>query len=197
MIRLGIIGGIGSGKSFISKLFGYPVFNADDEVKFIYKKNKECFNKLKKKLPKFIKTFPIKKKELILAISFNKKNLKIISSVVHPLVRKKMKKFVTKNKKCEMIIFDIPLLIENKLNKKKDIIIFINSKKSKVLNRLKKRTNFNEKLIKKLKENQFILSKKRKMADYVIDNNFSLNVMKKKVKLIKKEILNERNSSRY
>ncbi len=197
MIRVGIIGGIGSGKSFISKLFGYPVFNADDEVKFIYKKSKECFNKLKKKLPKFIKTFPIKKKELILAISFNKKNLKIISSVVHPLVRKEMKKFVTKNKKCEMIIFDIPLLIENKLNKKKDIIIFIKSKKSKVLNRLKKRTNFNEKLIRKLKENQVILSKKRKMADYVIDNNFSANVMKKKVKLIKKKILNERNSSRY
>ena len=89
MIRIGILGDIGSGKSYVANNFGYPVFNADDEVKFIYKKNKECFNKLKKKLPKFIKTFPIKKKELILAISFNKKNLKIISSVVHPLVRKK------------------------------------------------------------------------------------------------------------
>ncbi len=197
MIRVGIIGGIGSGKSFISKLFGYPVFNADDEVKFIYKRNKECFNKLKKKIPRFIKTFPIKKKELISAISLNKKNLKIISSVVHPLVRKKMKQFVTKNKESEMIILDIPLLIENKLNKKNDIIIYIKSKKSKVLNRLKKRPNFNKKLIRKLKENQVILSKKRKLADYVINNNFSANVMKKKVKLIKKKILNERNSSRY
>ena len=187
MIRIAIIGGIGSGKSFISKLFGYPVFNADNEVKYIYKKNKVCFNKLKKKLPKFIKTFPIKKKELISAISSNKKNLKIISSIVHPLVRNKMKKFETKYKKSEMIIFDIPLLIENKLNKKKDIIIFIKSKKSKVLNRLKKRPNFNEKLIRKLKENQVILSKKRKLADYVINNNFSANVMKKKVKLIKKK----------
>ncbi len=140
MIRVGIIGGIGSGKSFISMLFGYPVFNADNEVKFIYRKNKECFNKLKKKLPKFIKTFPIKKKELILAVSSDKKNLKKISSVVHPLVRKKMKKFIENNKKSEMIIFDIPLLIENKLNKKKDIIIFINSKKNKVLDRLKKKT---------------------------------------------------------
>ena len=197
MIRVGIIGGIGTGKSFISKLFGYPVFNADDEVNFIYKKDKECFNKLKKKLPRFIKTFPVKKKELISAISLNKKNLKIISSVVHPLVRKKMKKFITKNKKSEMIILDIPLLIENKLNKKKDIIIFIKSKKSKVVNRLKKRPNFNEKLIKNLKENQVILSKKEKLADYVINNNFSANMMKIKVKLIKKEILNERNSSRY
>ena len=197
MIRVGIIGGIGSGKSFISRLFGYPVFNADNEVKYIYKKNKECFNELKKKLPKFIKTFPIKKKELISSISSNKKNLKIISSVVHPMVRKNMKKFIIRNKKSEVIIFDIPLLIENKLNKKKDIIIFVKSKKSKVLNRLKKRPNFNEKLIKNLKENQVILSKKEKLADYVINNNFSVNVMKKKVKLIKKKILNERNSSRY
>ena len=197
MIRVGIIGGIGSGKSFISKLFGYPVFNADDEVKFIYKKNKECFNKLKKKLPKYIKTFPIKKKELISSISSNKKNLKVISSIVHPLVRKKMKKFITRNKKSEIIILDVPLLIENKLNKKKDIIIFIKSKKSKVLNRLKKRPNFNQKLIRNLKENQVILTKKRKLADYVINNNFPENVMKKKVKLIKKKILNERNSTRY
>ena len=197
MIRVGIIGGIGSGKSFISKLFGYPVFNADFEVKSIYKKNKKCFTKLRKKLPKFIKSFPIKKKELISAIDSNKKNLKLISSVVHPLVRDKMKKFINKNKKRSMIIFDIPLFIENNLNKKEDIIIFVNSKSSKVLERLKKRPNFNEKLIRSLKESQVMLSKKRKLSNYVIDNNFSVNVMKKKVKLIKEEILNERNSSRY
>ena len=197
MIRVGIIGGIGSGKSFISKLFGYPVFNADFEVKLIYRKNKKCFTKLRKKLPKFIKSFPIKKKELISAIVSNKKNLKLISSVVHPLVRDKMKKFINKNKKRSMIIFDIPLFIENNLNKKKDIIIFVNSKSSKVLERLKKRPNFNEKLIRSLKESQVMLSKKRKLSNYVINNNFSVNVMKKKVKLIKQEILNERNSSRY
>ena len=63
--------------------------------------------------------------------------------------------------------------------------------------RLKKRPNFDEKLIRNLRENQVILSKKIKLADYVISNNFSANVMKKKVKLIKKKILNERNSSRY
>ena len=197
MIRVGIIGGIGSGKSFISKLFGYPVFNADNEVKLIYRKNKKCFTKLRKKLPKFIKSFPIKKKELISAIVSNKKNLKLISSVVHPLVRDKMKKFINKNKKRSMIIFDIPLFIENNLNKKEDIIIFVNSKSSKVLERLKKRPNFNEKLIRSLKESQVMLSKKRKLSNYVINNNFSVNVMKKKVKLIKEEILNERNSTRY
>ena len=195
MIRVGIVGGIGSGKSFISKLFGYPVFNADNEVKLIYKNNKKCFYKLKKKLPKFINKFPIKKNELVSAISSNKKNLKIISSVVHPLVRKKMNEFIMNNRKYKMIILDIPLFVENKLNKKKDIIIFINSKNSKVLKRLKKRRNFNQRLIKNLKENQVILSKKRKLADYVINNNFSAQIMKRKINLIKEKILNERNSS--
>mgnify|MGYP001403678356 CR=1 FL=1 len=197
MIRIAIIGGIGSGKSFISKLFGYPVFNADNEVKYIYKKNRKCFNKLKKKLPKFIKNFPLRKDELISAINSNKKNLKVISSIVHPLVRNRMKKFISKNKKRKLVILDIPLLIENKLNEKKDIIIFIQSKNSKVMQRLKKRPFFNGKLIKSLKENQVILSKKRKLANYIIYNNYSLHIMKKKINIIKKEILNERNSSRY
>ena len=155
------------------------------------------FHQIKKKLPKFVKTFPIRKRDLISAVSSNKKNIKIISSVVHPLVRIKMKSFIIKNKKSKMIILDIPLLIENKLNKTNDIIIFVNSKKSKVIDRLKKRPNFNEKLIRSLQENQIIISKKKKLADYVINNNFSAHIMKKKVKLIKEEILNERNSSRY
>ena len=105
--------------------------------------------------------------------------------------------FCLQNKNSEIIILDIPLLIENKLNKKNDIIIFINSKNSKVIDRLKKRPNFNKKLIRSLKENQLIISKKKKLADYVINNNFSAHIMKKKVKLIKEEILNEGNSFRY
>ena len=47
MLKIAILGDIGSGKSYISKQFGYPVFNADDEVAKIYKKNKNCFYKLK------------------------------------------------------------------------------------------------------------------------------------------------------
>ena len=76
MIKLGIIGGIGSGKSFIAKLFKSPVFNADKEVNYLYKNSKNCFKKLKKQIPKFVKSFPISKKELIAAIDHNGANLK-------------------------------------------------------------------------------------------------------------------------
>ena len=76
MIKIGILGKIGSGKSYISKMFGCPVFNADKEVSKIYNKDRSCYGKLKKKLKKYIKSFPINKKELSKAILDNRHNLK-------------------------------------------------------------------------------------------------------------------------
>ena len=195
MIKLGIIGGIGSGKSFIAKLFKSPVFNADKEVNYLYKNSKNCFKKLKKQIPKFVKSFPISKKELIAAIDHNGANLKKISLIIHPLVRKKMNTFLKENKKNKIVILDIPLLVENKLYEKDYILVFVDSKKSKVLNRLKKRQNYNANILKKLRENQVMLSKKRKLAKYIVDNNYSPNVMKKKISALKKTILNERNNT--
>ena len=195
MIRIGVIGGIGSGKSFISKLFKSPVFNADREVEILYKNSWECYKKLRKKLPRFVKSFPISKSQLINAINEDKKNLKKISSVVHPLVRKKMKLFLNKNKESKIIILDIPLLIENKLYNKKDILIFVKSNQNKVINRLKKRKNYNAKILLNLRKNQTKLLKKRKLANYIIDNNFSVNIMRKKINSLKNKILDERNST--
>ena len=62
MIKIGILGDIGSGKSYIAQNFGYPVFDADREVAKLYQQNRKIFIKLKKKLPKYIRTFPIEKK---------------------------------------------------------------------------------------------------------------------------------------
>ena len=195
MIRIGIVGEIGSGKSFVARLFKYPIFNADREVKLIYSKNIECFRKIKKKFPNFINSFPVKKKELIALIKSDKKNLKKISSIVHPIVRVRMKNFLKKNAKSKMVILDIPLLIENNLNNKDDVIIFVKSNPKKILERLKKRPNFNKIIIKNLRENQANLLKKRKLAKYIVENNFSVNIMKKKINLLKKKILDERSGS--
>ena len=129
MIRLGILGDIGSGKSYVASKFGYPVFNADHEVSKLYKKNKNIFTKLNKKLPKYIFTFPIDKAELTNAILSNKKNLNIINNTVHKEVRKKLDIFLKKNQKKKIVILDIPLFIENKIFKKNDILVFVDSKK--------------------------------------------------------------------
>jgi len=64
MIKVGILGDIGSGKSYVAKQFGYPVFDADAEVNRIYKKNKICFNRLKKNCPNIFLLFQLKRKNL-------------------------------------------------------------------------------------------------------------------------------------
>ena len=63
MKRIAIVGEIGSGKTFVAKLFGFPIFNADIQVSKIYSSNRIVFKKIKKKLPKFINSFPIEKKK--------------------------------------------------------------------------------------------------------------------------------------
>ena len=194
MIIIGVLGEIGSGKSLVSKQFGYPVFNADNEVNKIYSKSLNCYKKLRKKFPKYIKKYPIDKKKLGRAILDNKKNLKKIVNIVHPIVRKEMKNFIKKNKKKKIVLLDVPLLRENKLNKKNYILIFVDAKRSEINLRLKKRLNYNRKLVSQFRKLQVPLSVKKKMSNYVIKNNFKLLTLKKRVKLIKNKILNERNS---
>ena len=151
MIKIGILGDIGSGKSYVANNFGHPVFNADLEVSTLYKKDKKVFNRLKKILPKYIYSFPINKNEISNAILANNSNLKKIIKIVHMEIRKKMNKFLKKNINKKIVVLDIPLLLENKINKKNDILVFVQSKKIDILKRLRKRKNFNSKLVKKFR----------------------------------------------
>ena len=172
MIKIGILGEIGSGKSYVATNFGCPVFNADHEVAELYKKDKKIFYKLKKILPKYISKFPIDKKEISGAILANKNNLKKIVKIVHSEVRKKMLLFLKKNHKAKIVILDIPLLLENKINDKKDILVFVDSKKSEILRRLKKRKNFNLKIFQKFKDIQLSSNYKKKKSHFIIKNDF-------------------------
>ena len=189
MIRIALVGDIGSGKSYLSRQFGYPVFSADKEVSKLYKKNKKCYLKLKKDLPDFIYSFPVKKNKLASAILYKENNLKKIIKIVHPEIRKKMNVFVKKNKNKKIVILDIPLLLENKINTKSDIIIFVDAEKKEINKRLKKRSNFNLKIVKKLRKLQLPLEVKKKKSNFIIKNDFKNNLAKKSVKMLIKKIL--------
>ena len=189
MIRIGILGNIGSGKSYVANQFGYPVFNADHEVSKLYKKNKKIFFKLKKKLPKYINTYPINKKQITEAILSNKTNLKKIVNIVHKEVRKKMELFIKKNKSQKIVILDIPLLLENKINRKGDILIFVDSKKKEIEKRLVRREDFNRKLFYKFKKIQYNSNYKKRKSHFIIKNNFIKKNVNRDIRKILKEIL--------
>ena len=188
MIKIGILGEIGSGKSYVATNFGYPVFNADHEVAELYKKDKKIFYKLKKILPKHISKFPIDKKEISSAILANKNNLKKIVKIVHSEVRKKMLLFLKKNKRAKIVVLDIPLLLENKINNKNDILVFVDSKKTEILKRLKKRKNFNLKIFQKFKDIQLSSNYKKKKSHFIIKNDFKKKSVKNGIKKVLEKI---------
>ena len=187
MIRIAVLGDIGSGKSYVAKQFGYPVFNADVEVDQLYKKSRNCYKKLKKALPKYIVSFPINKIEISKAIIAGQHNLKKIVKIIHPEVRSKLNNFIKKNKNKKIVVLDIPLLMENKINKRNDILIFVDAKKKEINKRLNKKKNL--KIIKKLKKLQLPLEIKKKKSDFIIKNNFTNNKIKKNVKRVLEKIL--------
>ena len=188
MIRVALVGDIGSGKTFLSKLFRYPVFNADLVVSNLYKKDKSLFRKVKKNFPDKVSKFPLKKEELLKIVFQKQKNLNVLSKIIHPIVRKKMKSFLKKNKNKKFVVLDVPLFLENRLSIKKDVIIFVEADKKKIKKKLNKRKNINPKLINILRKNQLPLKLKKKKSTYVIKNNFVRNTAKKNVKFIMKEI---------
>ncbi len=97
--------------------------------------------------------------------------------------------FLKKNRDEKIVILDIPLLLENKINKKEDILIFVESKKSEILKRLKKRSNFNQELLKRFKTIQLKLYYKKKKSNFIIKNNFTNKSVKRSIRNILKKIL--------
>ena len=187
MKRIGILGDIGSGKSYFSRLLGYPRFDADVEVKKIYKNSRKVYLKIKKEFPKKISSFPVKKLDLPKIILEDKNNIKQINTIVHKEVKKKLVRFLNKNKKKDFVVLDIPLLIENKINKRGDILIFIDAKKKDITKHLLKRGYFNEHLLRFLKKFQLPLERKKRISDFVIKNYFKRNNFQKDIKTIKKK----------
>ena len=184
MIKIGITGSIASGKTTAARIFAgkkYPLFNADKEVKDLYNK-KDFKSKISKKL-KIQSTKNIKSKIKKIIIN-NKALIKDVEKIIHPLVRRKIKIFIKKNKKKKFIFFEVPLLIESRLMKDYDVIILVNSKKKIRLKRYLKRGR-DKKIFNLLDKRQLSPSKKIKFCDYVINNNKNLKKLKKTIKSIK------------
>ena len=194
MIKICVVGSIGSGKTYISKLLAgtmFPIFNADEEVINVYKQ-KSIFLKLKKILPKYISSFPINKQELIQAISSNQACLKKIIKIIHPEVRKKMKLFLQKNKNKKAVILDIPLLLENKLNEPEDVIICIEAQQKMLDKKLQQRPGYNKKMVSMLRKIQLSIEEKKSRADFVLVNNYNKKTMQLRVKeLLDRIIIND------
>ncbi len=183
MIKIGITGSLASGKTTASRILSYkrgPLFSADKIVEKLYQS--KDFKSL------IIKKFSIEnkkniKKTLKNLIIKNIRNLKKLEKIIHPQVRKKMQKFTSQNKNKKILFYEIPLLIESKLMKFFDVIIFIKSKKELRLKRFKAKRG-DKKLFNLLNKKQMIEKNKIKFCDHVVVNEKNLKILKKNLLFI-------------
>ena len=178
-MKIGITGSLSSGKSSVAKILSKNrnlFFSADKVVKGLY-----LSNPFKKKIKnKFRLRDKNIKNQIKLKLINEEISLKELGSVIHPFVRKRMKDFYKKNKKKEIIFFEVPLLIESKLMNFFDFIILVVAPRK---NRLKRylKNGGSKKMFYLLDKNQIPAKKKIKYCDYLIVNNKSKEILKKKV----------------
>ena len=189
MVRVGIIGSVGSGKSFVANIFkelNFNIFSADNEVNNIYKKNKSVNKKISRFFKLKLYKGRIDKQELRDALKKNPKKFSFLNKIIHPIVRKKLVLFLSKFKKNRLVVLDIPLLVENKMFNFVDIFILIKTRSNSFNNRIKKRKNLDKHFLNILKKQQRSEKIKEGYADFVIYNS-----SKNKVKLQVKNILDK------
>ena len=186
MIKIGITGSLASGKTTVSKILSHkrgPLFSADQAVKEIYKA-KDFRSLLRKKFN--IKNNNLIKQSLKKIILANKKNIKILEKIIHPRVRKRMKKFTFINKDQKLLFYEIPLLIESKLMNYFNLIIFVRSKKKLRLKRFMLKKG-NKNLFTLLDKQQMDDSKKIKFCDHIVLNDKNIKILKKNLSVIIKK----------
>ena len=189
MIRVGILGSVGSGKSFVANIFrelGFNIFSADNEVADIYKKNKSVNKKISKFFKLKLYKGKINKQELRNFLKKNPNKFRFLNKIIHPIVRKKLVIFLSRFKKNKLVVLDVPLLVENKMFNFVDILILVKTSPRSFLSRIKKRKNLDKQFLNILKKQQTNQKIKESYADFII-----YNVSKNKVKLQAKNIIDK------
>jgi len=183
-IKIGITGSIGMGKSTVSSIFrnnNIKVWDADSEVHTLYKKGKEGYNSIISIYPELQDKVEINRKKVYYLLREKKIDLKLIEEIIHPLLIKSREKFIKKNEREKILIFDIPLLYETKAQIWLDYVITVFCSRKNQIERLKKRNDFDTRKINYLLSKQIPVNKKNKKADFVINTDQNMQQVEKQV----------------
>ena len=183
-IKIGITGSIGMGKSTVSSIFrnnNIKVWDADSEVHTLYKKGKEGYNSIISIYPELQDKVEINRKKVSYLLREKKIDLKLIEEIIHPLLIKSREKFIKKNEREKILIFDIPLLYETKAQIWLDYVINVFCSRKNQIERLKKRNDFDARKVNYLLSKQIPVNKKNKKADFVINTDQNMQQVEKQV----------------
>ena len=185
MVKVGLTGGIGSGKTTVSNFlldYGIPVYNSDSEGKTLMNTNLELKNNIVSIFGERVYDNGILNTNLLSSIVFNDSTkIEQLNNLVHPKVAQDFNQWVGKNNNQPILVKEAAILIESGAYLNMDKIILVVSEKSTRINRISKRDNSDLESIEKRINLQLTDNEKIKYADYIIENNSSLENLKLEV----------------
>ena len=191
MKKIGLTGGIGVGKTFVSEIFqkmGYSVFLADLHAKKCIHESDDLRKEIKKKFGNEIYQKGVLQKNRLADIVFNDtKKLQELNNLVHPFVQKYFEAWC-KNQQSKFVIKEAAILFESEAHKGLDGVICVSAPFQKRIERVMKRDNCTKEDVIKRIENQMPQEKKERLSDFVILNNDKKELLPQIISICKKLI---------
>jgi len=192
MIKIGLTGSIGMGKTETGKIFsefGFPLYNADNAVHRLYTPGQKGAEKIKETFPAAINPDgSVNRENLSKEVLGDTEKIKILEGIIHPLVGEDREIFFLENSNAHAVVLDIPLLFETGGEKYVDIIVVVDVPKDIQEKRVLSRTNMTKEKFEKIIAEQMPNELKKKRADFVVDTSISIEDATRQVGEIVKKI---------
>ena len=194
MIKVGLTGGIGSGKSTVSKILiskGFSVYNSDNRAKWLMNNN----DNLKSNIVSIFgdKAYlkgSLNRKYLSAKVFNDSLKLKALNNLVHPLIAIDFKNWLLHQKSKDFVFKEAAVLIESGAYKEMDKIIVVSCPENIRLERVLKRDGNSPELVIKRMQNQISETEKINHADFVVKNNGSESDLVLEVEFVISELKN-------
>ena len=194
MIKIGLTGSIGMGKTETGKIFselGFPIYNADDVVHKLYEPGQKGAEKIKEVFPNSINSDgSVNRESLSAEVLGNVEKIRVLESIIHPLVGEDREIFFQENVDSPAVVLDIPLLFETGGEKFVDIVVVVDAPTDIQEERVLSRPNMTKEKLEKIIAEQIPNDIKKEKADFVVDTSVSIEDAKLQVINILKKIKN-------
>ena len=193
MLKVGITGGIGSGKSTITSLFhnlGVPIYNSDERAKWLMSNDVDLMDQIKILFgQESYSNNKLNRAHLANIVFQNHDLLKQLNAIVHPLVKIDFENWLLLQKNEPLVIKEAAILIESGAYKELDILIIVFANKEIRIKRVMNRDNVAKEDVEKRIETQLSDSERLKFAHYSIENNKNQSNLKRQVGELYKQLL--------
>ena len=195
MLKVGITGGIGSGKSTVSSFFsvlGVPVYDSDKRAKYLMQHDNSIIGTIKKEFGERSYLNNQLNRSYIAEIVFkNESKLKQLNSIIHPAVRTDFNNWLSQNSNAKFVIKEAAIMIESGAYKEMDKLIVVNASRNQKIKRIKKRDHLSLEDIENRIQNQLSDEIRNQYADFIIENNSGKMELKQQVLSIYNKLIDQ------